>query len=680
MAGPELSLSERIKQRNMQLQDQGVVQAPQADSAQMPMSQRLQQRKEQVIQERFPEARTLTPPPAEEQKDISFAEAGRQAVRNLPRSAYEAGEAFVQPFIHPIQTAENIGALGKGAYSKLKGYAGFEQDEQKKAMDEAALNAVRDFYANRYGSMRGFKQAVAQDPAGVLLDASTIFTLGGGAAARAPGVIGQAGKIVSKVGRATDPMTAIPKAISTTYDVATKVPKVGKYIERGVEAVKKAPGELIESRAGLIPGTLETAFQAGKTGAPELQPFVEQMRQTAPRLDVVNYINEAIDDIKKTQTAEFLKDRNNALAIQTPVSYQPIDDAFNNALKSVQYKGVTGTYKAAEDALSEIKGRIDAFKSNNLNTVQDLDELKRAIDAVYNTYSGDKQARRVITEMKNSVKDTIGAQSPDYLKILEDAEARKGELDSLLFAVGQSGAVPEKQLAKILASTKKQDRLALIEKIAQQDPRIMSALKGIGASEKAKMKLSDLLTLPSLYGLGLAGAGGHLAGIGLAGLGIAAESPRLVGETAYKAGKVASLADNKFVRPIVEALPETSPFLQELGKLEQRREADRQKKEFMKAYKNAPKPTAGRVETDEEKIARLIREGKLPEGTLPITHVPPRATRATGGRIGSAIMKADALIRKADQAKRNLSKETEPMLELPDEHVTKALAVAKAHI
>lgn len=87
-------------------------------------------------------------------------------------------------------------------------------------------------------------------------------------------------------------------------------------------------------------------------------------------------------------------------------------------------------------------------------------------------------------------------------------------------------------------------------------------------------------------------------------------------------------------------------------------------------------------ETRDEKIQRLIREGKLPPDVLSFTVGPQqnRPNRATGGRVGNAIMKAEALIRKADQAKRSLSKATEPMLELPDEHVTKALAVAKAHI
>ncbi len=48
----------------------------------------------------------------------------------------------------------------------------------------------------------------------------------------------------------------------------------------------------------------------------------------------------------------------------------------------------------------------------------------------------------------------------------------------------------------------------------------------------------------------------------------------------------------------------------------------------------------------------------------------------SGGRILDHGSKADALVRAAEAARKTISGTTEPLLDLPDEHVVKALAVA----
>ena len=57
-----------------------------------------------------------------------------------------------------------------------------------------------------------------------------------------------------------------------------------------------------------------------------------------------------------------------------------------------------------------------------------------------------------------------------------------------------------------------------------------------------------------------------------------------------------------------------------------------------------------------------------------------RAGRASGGRITNHGAEADRLIALADKAKKAHSKTTETLLNLPDEHVTKALAIANEGI
>jgi hypothetical protein len=61
------------------------------------------------------------------------------------------------------------------------------------------------------------------------------------------------------------------------------------------------------------------------------------------------------------------------------------------------------------------------------------------------------------------------------------------------------------------------------------------------------------------------------------------------------------------------------------------------------------------------------------------TEIANRTQRASGGRI-SPDSKADALVRAAEMAKKDISKGTEALLDQPDETITRALAVAKKHI
>jgi hypothetical protein len=56
-----------------------------------------------------------------------------------------------------------------------------------------------------------------------------------------------------------------------------------------------------------------------------------------------------------------------------------------------------------------------------------------------------------------------------------------------------------------------------------------------------------------------------------------------------------------------------------------------------------------------------------------------RVGRASGGRV-DAQFHAEKLIKAAEQAKKAASAMTEPLLEQPDEHIVKALDIAKRHI
>lgn len=58
----------------------------------------------------------------------------------------------------------------------------------------------------------------------------------------------------------------------------------------------------------------------------------------------------------------------------------------------------------------------------------------------------------------------------------------------------------------------------------------------------------------------------------------------------------------------------------------------------------------------------------------------PALSRATGGRVNAHESAAERLVNMAERAKKGLSTKTEPLLNMPDEAITKALEVAQQHL
>ena len=149
--------------------------------------------------------------PPQTPTSLSISDMISMAVDNLGPSAVQAGKDLVTPFVEPVETAKALGNLALGTAQKL--YPG-EQSSEKYA------DAVGQFFAKRYGGVEELKNTIAKDPAGFLLDFSTILSGGGTAAARLPG---KAGKIARTA-----------KAVGDTLDPITVAAKVGGNVGRGV--------------------------------------------------------------------------------------------------------------------------------------------------------------------------------------------------------------------------------------------------------------------------------------------------------------------------------------------------------------------------------------------------------------------------------------------------------------
>jgi len=131
------------------------------------------------------------------------------AVTNFPTSFANLIGNIYQAVTNPLETAKSDLDVGAGALQnvlpeKFVQFVG--EDKQSREM----ARKVGQFYADRYGTGEGLKKAVAEDPAGVLADLSTVLT---GGATVAPRIVAQP---LTRIASTIDPLAVTARATGAT--------------------------------------------------------------------------------------------------------------------------------------------------------------------------------------------------------------------------------------------------------------------------------------------------------------------------------------------------------------------------------------------------------------------------------------------------------------------------------
>lgn len=185
-------------------------------------------------------------------KDYSLAQTMELAGRNLLPSAVHAATGLVSAVAHPAQTYDTVKQLGAGLLSKAERIGGYPGTPD----DEKLVDALANSYKEKYGTMEGFQNYLAHDPAGVAFDASTVATAGGSAVgltgkvlraagAETAGAATQAvGRGISAAGNAINPLSLATRAISrptAVLDASGNIlPKVDDLIKKATNGTMSA--------------------------------------------------------------------------------------------------------------------------------------------------------------------------------------------------------------------------------------------------------------------------------------------------------------------------------------------------------------------------------------------------------------------------------------------------------
>ena len=450
---------------------------------------------------------------------MPWSEVGSRAVSNLLPSAASAIKGVGSAIYNYEDTASALNELGKGAVSKVKGALGFERNPEA----ERVVDALGQMYAGRYGTMAGFKEALAEDPFSIGMDVASVAP-GIGLAGRAA-KLGPVAKGLEKVAALGDPVNVAAKGVSLA----------GKTVAKPVMGAARY-GQGVAS--GVPVPILKLAEEAGRSGTPiQRNAFLTFASGKGDHRDIAKAAMDAVDELRQKTSADYIS-RKAALTTQE----LPMDE-ITNALSKLKMEldphGV-GLFPGLSNAISEIERQVAGVaRSANpaARSAEGLDRLKRSLNDVVREFRGTQHVG-ALGEIPKAVRNTISSFDSGYAEMMDRWEKWRNELLDFQRTLGTTDKAAESaRLAKLLSTARKEDKMSLLRELAD-NTEAGHALPYMIAGATVENALP-----PYIQGAGLAGLGVIAAGGPHGALTAAAGSPRIAGLTNYAAGRIMSAAD-----------------------------------------------------------------------------------------------------------------------------------------
>jgi len=466
-----------------------------------------------------------------------------EAITNFPSSAVKYGKELYEAVTNPVETVKNIGMVAAGGLKNItpevvqKFITSIAKEPGQIDQAVQMANAVGGEYAKKYGTLEGFKQAVATDPVSVIGDLSLLATGGGSVAAKVPG-LAQAGRMTAQVGRTIDPFNVVTKAVTKPAQLA------GLLASEGAGFTTGAGG-----------GAVREAAKSGFVGGDNATAFLEQLRTNAPVENVVNTAKSAVAEMRDQRANAYRSGMVDIKNDKSILSFDKIDDILANKQEVGMYKGQV-IQPSTVETWQEINQVVQNWKRLDpaeFHTPEGLDRLKMRIGDIRDNAPFGTPARNVADAAYNAIKNEINSQAPGYAKVMKDYELASNTLKDIESSLSLG------KKANIDTSVRKLQSIMRNNANTNYGRRLEQAqmLEGAGAETLMPQLAGQALsswTPRSLQGIGSAitAAGSavtnpaYLASLPLT-------MPRVVGETAYYAGKTAGAPQR-----LAEALKRTS--------------------------------------------------------------------------------------------------------------------------
>lgn len=493
--------------------------------------------------------------------EMSWGEVGSGVANNLVSNAADYGGAMVDMAANPIDSfmaitkflggglQEGISALGGESFVRFLG-----EDKEARDMFSGFVDGIK----RDYGSMEGFKRALAERPVETMSDLSVVFNAGGLAKKMATAGVGAAAKKVPIAGALDSVPTAVTNAAQKASGVADKVISAGEMLDpltalgRTAKGVAQVAGGAMQLPSGVGGAAVTEAFQSGIDGGRRGDDFRRGMRNPQGTASEAVDIAKAQAQQMRDQARSAYKQKMAEVGKSTEViDFKKIEQSLQDALKRTEFNGQV-TQPAAREKLLQVIKQVEEWKaldSGTFHTAEGMDALKQMVGEVREGIQYGTNARHQLDGVYNSIKSEIVNQAPIY------ADAMKGYSDSM-------------ELIKEFEKTLSTGRNASTDTTLRKLQSVMR--DGVQANYGARANLAEegakygddfrpLVAGQSMSSwaptgaarMGGLGSGATLAGYGAATMnpalaipaaaGLAVSSPRLMGEAAHKVGQASSV-------------------------------------------------------------------------------------------------------------------------------------------
>lgn len=469
---------------------------------------------------------------------LSNAEVVTSAVVNAPASLGRQVTSAIEAITSPVQTARSILDIGAGELQKVLPQKAvdfinkFEWDKQAPERQQQMATAINKMYKERYGTEEGLKKTIAEDPFAVLGDISTVLGLGGGvlktagAAAKAPSLV-QAGEMATTGAARANPLMPATKLASA----ATKgIGKTAAVVQGGFTGTGAAP--------------IEEAFSAGRYNKPE---FWQNLTKEGDVTDVVSAAKAGVMNLKQAKNAQYKSGMADVAKDKAVLSFDDIDNAVSNAIKSTKFKDVV-KQQAANKKVAEVQSEINNWKKLDpaeYHTPEGIDALKQRIgDIMESVPYEESSVRNALGGIYAATKKTISNQAPTYGKIMKDYEVASDMIKEIErgLSLGKKSSADAalRKLQSVMRNNVQSnygERVNMVRELEKAGGKeIMPALAGQALNPwLARGMVGQLERAGGLAGL-------FMNPLGTA-LGATVASPKITGATAFGLGKAVSLQD-----------------------------------------------------------------------------------------------------------------------------------------
>jgi hypothetical protein len=295
---------------------------------------------------------------------------------------------------------------------------------------------------------------------------------------------------------------------------------------------------------------LRQAARSGYENPRNVSELAENMRGNRSPADLVEQFRSALENTRHARSQAYKEGIETTKGNQVFLDFKPIREEFNKTLETLKSRGVGGVEasKVGPETMSkvnEIKSILDEWENKpELHTAGGLDDLKQRIDDVY-SQGMTSQAKRVLTNTRNKVKETIVKQDKNYEKTMseyEEALATEREIEKSL-GLGPKASVDLtlRRLKTMMGPTStmgNEFRRELTKQLAESgNQNLMESLAGQSLKEWHPSGLAGpAMGMNALYTTGRVLSGDLTP---LSGLAIPFQSPRVMGELMYKGGQTA---------------------------------------------------------------------------------------------------------------------------------------------